>query len=81
MTDSTLKLHPEMIDVFQEAHQMLCAANHSLKIMEHQLETGINEEDGYTFCDLSGDLYCIRRALSLLDLILKTNGLKGDPVR
>jgi hypothetical protein len=73
-------IHPEMVDTYQELYSIVCAANHALKNMEGLLETSIDETKGYTFCDLSGDAYCIRKALQFLEASIKAQGLKGDPI-
>jgi hypothetical protein len=67
-------------DADQELYSIVCAANHALKNMEGLLETSIDETRGYTFCDLSGDVYCIRKALQFLEASIKAQGLKGDPI-
>jgi hypothetical protein len=77
---TTPSIHPEMYDSYHEVFHMVCAANHALKNMEALLETSIKESDGYTFCDLSGDVYCIRKALQFLEASIKAQGLKGDPI-
>jgi hypothetical protein len=85
MTDlSPASLSPEQVEMLQEASDILCAANHSLKNFNGIAEAYIylkGEDDGYTYCDQSGDHYCIRKALTLLQEILRLNGLQMDDVR
>lgn len=63
-----------------EVHNMCCAAFHALKCMEGMLETVVVERDGYTFEDMTGNLYTVRRALQMLDTMTRVNGLKTDPI-
>jgi hypothetical protein len=48
--------------------------------MEGMLETVVVERDGYTFEDMTGNLYTVRRALEMLDTMTRLNGLKTDPI-
>jgi hypothetical protein len=83
MTDLA-PISPEQIEMLQEASDILCAANHSLKTFNGIAEAYIGikgEDDGYTYCDQSGDYYCIRRALNLLQEVLRINGLQMDDMR
>ena len=85
MTDlSPTQLSPEQIEMLQEAADIICAANHSLKTFNGIAEAYISlkgEDDGYTYCDQSGDHYCIRRALALLQQCVCMSGLQMDDVR
>jgi hypothetical protein len=75
---------PKHYEALHEASNILCAANRSLKTFDGIVEAYINlkgEEDGYTYCDQSGDRYCIQQALKLLQQMIRASGLKMDDVR
>jgi hypothetical protein len=81
---SPASLSPEQIEMLHEASDILCAANHSLKTFNGIVEAYISlkgEDDGYTLCDQSGDYYCLRKALALLQEFIRVNGLQMDDVR
>ena len=83
MTDDH-DLTDEQLAKLQEMSDILCAANHSLKTLSGLIDVYIHlkgEEDGYTYCDQSGDFYCLRKALKLLEDFIRVNGLIMDPVR
>lgn len=83
-TSNRSPLSPEQVAALHEASDVLCAANHSLKIWNGIVEAYIHikgEDDGYTYCDQSGDYYCLRKALIALQEFIRANGLQMDDVR
>ena len=83
MTNPT-PMSTKQIEMLQEAADILCAANRSLKTFNGIVEAYINlngEDDGYTYCDQSGDYYCLRKALTLLQECIRMGGLQMDDVR
>ena len=75
----TPKVHPELVETLQDAWGTLCSASTSLRSMAGLLE-GIEETHHYNQQDLSGDIHNIRRALQMLEVIIRSQGLKGDPI-
>lgn len=69
------KLHRDL----DELHSIACAAAHALKCVDVMLDSGA-DEDGYTYEDAAGCVYTIKRAIHVLDQLIKGHGLKGDPL-
>ena len=69
------KLHRDL----DELHSIACAAAHALKCVDVMLDSGA-DEDGYTYEDAAGCVYTIKRAIHVLDQLIKVHGLKGDPL-
>jgi hypothetical protein len=57
-----------------ELHHVVCAAAHALKC----LDECAGETPGFTYEDVAGCVYSIRRSIDMLDQIVKLQGLKGD---
>jgi hypothetical protein len=60
-----------------ELHHITCAAAYALKSLDGRLEcTG--ESEHFTYEDVAGCIYSIKRSIDMLDQIVKLQGLKGD---
>jgi hypothetical protein len=60
-----------------ELHYVVCAAAHALKCLDGGLECA-GESEHFTYEDVAGCVYSIKRSIDMLDRITKLNGLKGD---
>ena len=71
MTDS------QHFNNLSELHTINCAAAFALKSLDGHLEcTG--ESEHFTYEDVAGCVYSIKRSIDMLDQIVKLQGLKGD---
>jgi hypothetical protein len=60
-----------------ELHHVVCAAAHALKSLDGRLECA-GESEHFTYEDVAGCVYSIKRSIDILDQIVKLQGLKGD---
>jgi hypothetical protein len=74
------RVHPEVVETLQDAWGTLCSAATSLRCMAGALED-MKETNAYNHEDLTGDIHNIRRALQTLEVIIRGQGLKGDPIK
>ena len=67
----------ERFNELTKLHNIACAAAHALKCLEGNLECA-DESEHFTYEDLVGCLYSIKRSIDMLNQIVKLNGLKTD---
>ena len=64
-------------DDLRELHAIASAAAYALKSLDERIECA-SETEYFTYEDVLGCVYSIKRSIDVLDRIIKLNGLEGD---
>ena len=68
---------PKHFNDLSELHTIACAAAYALKSLDGRLECA-GETEHFTYEDVAGCVYSIKRSIDMLDQITKLQGLKSD---